>query len=413
MEIRMNDASPILEFVELKKMEQASAEKITQSKKDICAPDIKLLSHAELMNYELPAVPWLVNGLIRHSSINVLAGKSSTLKSWLSLVIANSLSLGITLFGKFTVNSGAVLFLDRENHFSELKNRQKMILNGLGVDLQPKTFFISESNVKLDNPNHLPFLEKIISENKICLMIVDVYRRLISFDENDANEVSRLFVDLLKPLVERTGVSILLIHHEKKGDGSGDKLDRLRGSSDLSNYVDSVLQVNRKGSILQIEQTKNRSALEIEKFELRVETDEESYFKFLYSGETQDLSLIGQFCDILLTYLKTEKLVRFDSRLCINIAASNNLRRSLVFEALSELQNRGIIERNSRGNYTLLDQTKIPSLELVRSPLYKSGGLTGLTTQRDRPISPNSLNGLTGLTGLTPKKEVIKIGAKK
>jgi hypothetical protein len=51
-----------------------------------------------------------------------------------------------------------------------------------------------------------------------------------------------LFVDYLKPLCERTGVSFILLHHERKGESTGDDLDMLRGSSDLVNYVDGVME---------------------------------------------------------------------------------------------------------------------------------------------------------------------------
>src|SRR3989338_2132964 len=205
--------------------------------------EIKVLSSAELQNYEEKQSSWIVNKIIKSRSINILGGKRSTFKSWLCLNVAYNIANGTSFLGEFNSTKGAVLYLDRENSFPELKNRSRMIMKGLNMGGEGgEVYFISESYIKIDNPSDIKKLEAIINDKQIKVLIVDVYRRVISFDENDAREVSKLFVDLLKPLCERTGISIILIHHERKGESSGDEMDMLRGSSDLANYVDGIIQ---------------------------------------------------------------------------------------------------------------------------------------------------------------------------
>jgi hypothetical protein len=184
-------------------------------------------------------------------------------------------------------------------------------------------------------------------------MVCDVYRRLISYDENDAREVSKLFVDLLKPLTERTGVAILLIHHEKKGESSGDDMDMLRGSSDLANYVDMIIQVERKGDHLIIKQNKNRAGKELEPFQVKIETDEVSSFKLNYLGLVESTSdYIAKFIS---TWILQNHVTEFTYTKIMKYCEENGFKKNNVINALNELMNKGLIMKgkNFRDPYTV------------------------------------------------------------
>lgn len=302
--------------------------------------EIKIMWGKDLRNYIEKQVSWLTEGIIKSGSINVLGGKRASLKSWFGLAMSIAIANGTPFLGKFNTSKGNVLYLDRENQFSELKNRYLMT-----TEVDTDIMFMSESYVKIDNLKDIAIIEDIIVRNEIKLLVIDVYRRVISFDENDAGEVSKLFVDILKPLTERTGVAIILIHHEKKGESSGDEMDMLRGSSDLANYVDGILQLERKGNSLIVKQTKNRSGKELEPFQVKVDTDEKTFFKLVYSGclETTGTKI----AKVITDWIINNNITEFTYSKVISYCESMSYKKSNIITALNELQNSGLIVKGN------------------------------------------------------------------
>jgi archaellum biogenesis ATPase FlaH len=301
-----------------------------------------VLSDSELQSYIPKQTNWLIEPIIKAGGITIIAGKRSTFKSWFNLSIAYSISNGIDFLQNFKTTQGNILYLDRENQISELKIRSRLIKKGLNVS-SGEVYFISESNVKIDNPKDVLKLETIIKEKNIKLLIVDVYRRVISFDENDATQVSHLFCDLLKPLTERTGVAIVLIHHEKKGRSSGDNMDMLRGSSDLANYVDGIIQMGRRGENIILTQSKNRAGKEIKPFSLKVVTDEIDYFKFVFKGKLCNKEeVISQ---AIINWIIKEKKSEFTYTEALKHCENLQFKKSKIVEALKFLVNEGILNK--------------------------------------------------------------------
>jgi AAA domain len=58
--------------------------------------------------------PWLVDGLIREGSTNLLSGAPGDFKTWLALELAGAVSKGTDFLGRKTIQT-RVLYLDREN----------------------------------------------------------------------------------------------------------------------------------------------------------------------------------------------------------------------------------------------------------------------------------------------------------
>lgn len=360
-----------------------------------------VLSLEDLENYELPEYEWRVNHLIQDKQISIVAGSSATCKSWWCLNLAVCVSLGLPFLKNFQTEQGAVLFIDRENSLDVLKKRVSMICNGLGIVERKDVplFFVSEQNVRFDNPQGRESLEEIIREKKIVLIIVDTYRRVISYEENNADMVSEFFDAGIKPICNNTGASFLFIHHHKKGSAQGDEKELLRGSSDFVNFVDSVVQISRRDKRLSIKQTKQRFGKELEPFDCTIETDEEEFFRFQYEGEKEDYSAMSRAVEVILQWIARNKKETFEtgkkSELFME-CSSKGIKKMSFSSAISELVKLGEIEMLQKGIY----KPKSRDSEIVHSPPYKGGGLSGLshTDNPDNLISPDGLSGLSGLT---------------
>lgn len=335
-----------------------------------------VLSLKDLHNYECPSYTWRVQNLIQDKKTIIVAGSSAVGKSWLMINLGLSVAKGVPFLDNFQVEKGGVLFIDRENSIPELQNRVEMVSNGMNISLEEDLplFFISEQSLRLDDISGRDFLKQYILENNIKLIIVDTYRRVISYEENDANAVSFFFTECLKPICEQTGASFVFIHHHKKGKSENDEKEMLRGSSDLVNFVDGVIQISRKGSKLTIKQTKNRSGKEVEPFDLNIETDEQEYFRFKYLGKKQDTSILGKVIEVLMVWFAEQHKEHFETAEARELCASKGIKKQRFFEGIEELVKRGFIEKVGHGKYKII--SKQPDLEIVHSPLYKSGGLS-------------------------------------
>ena len=319
--------------------------------------EIKLLWEKELKDYKENEALWLIDKFIRKRGVMVLGGKRSTCKSWIALNFATCASTGTDFLGKFKCEKGNVLYIDRENSFPELRLRIGMLKKGADTNGNLDILFISESDLRMDRESDIIKLEEIIKKNNISLIICDVYRRLVSFDENDATKVSFFFSHMLKPLIDKTGTSFILIHHERKGTSEGDEMDMLRGSSDLANYVDSIFQIERRGKSIVFKNTKNRSGgRELMPFKVDTETDDNSYYKLIYKGEIETTAnSVGKF---ITNWIILKNLEKFTYTEATGYCKQNNIGRNSVNDALKELVNVGFLSKGNglRDPYIVLEK---------------------------------------------------------
>lgn len=306
---------------------------------------LEFITHEELSKYkEEGGNNWIVEKFFRPKTVCIISGKRSTLKTWLSLNLIYSISNQKKFLDKYETKKCNILYIDRENGKLELQKRTMMTVNGLQILEPPQIWFMSETFMKLDSYECLKELEEFIKANDIKIIIADTYRRLISYEENSADQTSTFFVDMIKPLCERTGVCFVFLHHDKKGEGP-DEMDQMRGSSDLANYADTIMKLIRKGKKLTISQTKQRSAKELEPFEIEIVTDEINNFSFKYLGQkTYQSDKIAQ--DIV-DWVQSNRLGQFSYSQVMNMCREKRHGETNVKEALREMINAGVLSKGT------------------------------------------------------------------
>lgn len=313
--------------------------------------EIKIIWEHELPNYVEEEKEWIVEKLIPTKSVCVITGKRGTLKTFMTLLMAYSVASGSDFLNKYSTRRGGVIYLDKENGIGIMKERTQMIKKGMELEGKELPIgFICFSQLKIDRINDISAIEEIIQKHSPLLLIVDTYRRGISFDENDAGEVSKLFVDVLRPIVEKYDISIILIHHNKKGESSGDEMDMLRGSSDLANYADIILQMDRKGNSLILKQLKNRNAQE--ELPAKISSDfGEDYIKFWYDGEFIKKNSAEKFMEDIILWVTNNNIENFSTTEIKELALQKGVKKNNMHNALIELENRGIISHQKYGKY--------------------------------------------------------------
>lgn len=335
-------------IVMTKEERQKAADEVTNEGRD----KAKIIWDDELKDYELKETEWLIEGMIPRGGIGVWTGNRATFKSFLVLNAAYCISNGIDFLGRYPTTKGKVIYLDKENGITIMQRRSNMIKKGLNIE-SGDVGFICFSQLRLDDFESIMQIEEMIKEHNPSLLIIDTYRRAISFDENDAGQVSSLFVNILRPIVDKNrNLSIVLIHHNRKSNGhGGDKMDEIRGSSDLANYCDFILSNSRKGNNIILEQLKNRNAPEMDPIFVKVETDETTFITFK-QGESEVLKTKDQLSnEELLIWITQNKLETFGTGEWSLHATSQGIKRMSIHNALNCLCDSGNLVKLSRGKY--------------------------------------------------------------
>jgi RecA-family ATPase len=335
---------------------------------------VELIWDKELTNYEIPEKEWIVEKLIPNKAVGVWTGKRGSFKTFLTLTMAANASQGTNFLDHYPTKKCNVLYLDKENGIPIMKSRVAMIKKGMNIKDELDMAYICFSQVKIDKNLDIWAIEEAIKQHDIGLLIIDTYRRAISFDENSAGDVSRLFVDILRPIVERNDCSIVLIHHDRKGQSEGDEMDMIRGSSDLANYCDFILKNERKGKRLVLKQLKLRHGAEIEPISIGYQTDESTYFKFNNDGTFSQKTVVGSYAEKILIWIETSGVKQFKTSELQTFVFGGKAKKTNLHSALKDIESQGLIEHKKKGVWEVLRVDNVQNT-LKQDIVQRSGSI--------------------------------------
>lgn len=357
----------ILELLDWSNKNNKIHNDLLEKAKDELQQSLTLLTDSELRNFKNAETGvWIVERFVGSKKIVALTGKRSTMKSWLAMDLAYSIASGSKFLENLSTSQCNVLYLDRENDAQELKNRAAMIKAGRNLSDLANLFFLTESGLSLDNTTGQELLKEIIQMYNIQVVVLDTYRRFVSFDENDSNLVSWFFNYVLKPICYRLNVSFVLIHHSKKGE-SDDEMDMIRGSSDFANNCDAIFQIYRKGNTITVKNSKLRGAAEQGPFSVEAKFTENSIkFQFLGAAEQDTAQKTAQ---ILTDWIISNNLKQFRYTQGLKYLTDNKLgSKNAYCAALDELLSKGLISQAGlRAPYIVADLAKDSQLGDVQS----------------------------------------------
>lgn len=188
-----------------------------------------------------PPLDFVLPGMIA-GTVGALVAQGGAGKSWVALEIAIGVAGGPDLLGMEFPAQGRVLYLPAEDPALAINHRLYSAREAVAgcIDQLTETLEIVPlmgRAVDLLVPAWADAIERMASGAR--LVVIDTLRRFHSGDENSAGEMARL-LGVLEGICERTGASVLFLHHTAKGaalNGAGDAQQASRGSSVL---VDNV-----------------------------------------------------------------------------------------------------------------------------------------------------------------------------
>ena len=206
---------------------------------------IRLIHATEAMtNLEPP--DWAIKGVLEKDSLTLLYGTAKAGKSFVSISMAASISMGTPWYNHKT-NKGFVVYLAGEGQRGigrRLLSWQKLH----GYDLKKSGFHFSNRGAQLLNDDEAILLRDEIltlqdhyGDMPAAIFIDTLARNFGAGNENSTEDMNRFVASIDRYLREEFGSAIVLVHHT-----GHEAATRARGSSVLPAAVDWSYQVTRE-----------------------------------------------------------------------------------------------------------------------------------------------------------------------
>jgi KaiC/GvpD/RAD55 family RecA-like ATPase len=190
---------------------------------------------------EPPPRSWIIPDLIPDKGLTVLLGGSKIGKSWLSLQMAYAVAAGTYALGKIPVEQKNVLYIDLEESWELVHDR------AISLQLQELS---GEGRLSICTSyplNNVRSLQSYIDQNpETKFVIIDTMQKLLRIENlNDYAEVVAK-MSPVKELADSYEVSILMLHHTRKGNGADNWTDDGLGSQAIVATADNIIKLGRK-----------------------------------------------------------------------------------------------------------------------------------------------------------------------
>lgn len=193
-----------------------------------------------------PLIPIISHGILYEESKMLVYGKSGSLKTMLMGDLALALKTGDKWLGFDTVPS-SVLYLQLEVAEQLLQKRIKIMTKtrtGSNGTTPERLWFWSDKSIRLDRGDGLDAIVKWVELLKPRVLIIDPIYKVVSGDLLAANSIQRV-TDLLDDLIDRFKLSVILVHHAKKGASEEWGGESMLGSGVWNFWAETIIEIKR------------------------------------------------------------------------------------------------------------------------------------------------------------------------
>jgi RecA-family ATPase len=203
-------------------------------------PDFRLETLEEMRTQPSPSSEWLWEGYLRRGNVTLLTSQWKLGKTTLVSVLLSKLSGGGT-FLDLPLRPGRAAVISEESTAHWLERGEKV---PLGPHIRCLCRPFRGRPQPADWAAMVEFLLRTRREAGLELVVIDPLATFLpGRTENDAATM----LEMLLPLQQLTaeGLSVLVLHHPKKGEASPGQA--ARGSGALTGYVDIIVEMNWHG----------------------------------------------------------------------------------------------------------------------------------------------------------------------
>ena len=235
-------------------------------------PNLRIVAATDLIRADIVPLNCIVKDTL-YEGLAILAGEPKSGKSWMALQLGCCVVRGTTFLGKETIKSEC-LYLALEDSYRRLQNRLNTILSDGSL---PDGLYFDINSNKLDNGLTIQLDNALKEHPNIKLIIIDTLQLIRGNMDRSSTLYGNDYKDLsnLKSFADKHHITILLIHHFRKMDGSYDIFDKVSGSNGIIGSADTLFALDRKKKTDK-EATFIMSGRDIESEELIITLDDDS-----------------------------------------------------------------------------------------------------------------------------------------
>lgn len=216
-------------------------------------------------------VAYILAGIFREKSLNIVYGSPGDLKSMLLQDLALCVAMGKQWLEVAKWQSGGspiptiqspVIWLDQDMGIDEVYTRFAALgkQHKAPPDIPLQVYSFQDPPFDANDPASVIMLAA--RSNNAKLIVIDNLGTISGGVEENASGM-RLTMSNLRLLAENTGAAVVLIHHQRKSNGNvgGRAGDALRGHSSIEAALDLALRVDREpySDQITVKSTKSRS----------------------------------------------------------------------------------------------------------------------------------------------------------
>lgn len=186
--------------------------------------------------------PALIDGVLRQGHKLLLAGPSKAGKSFALIELAICISEGIPWMG-FQCAKGKVMYVNLELDKESCKDRFAIVREAMSA---PSTQSVKIWNLRghsVPMDKLAPKLIRRASKGNYTAIIIDPIYKVITGDENSADQMAR-FCNQFDKVCTELGCAVIYCHHHSKGAQGGKRsMDRASGSGVFARDPDALLDM--------------------------------------------------------------------------------------------------------------------------------------------------------------------------
>lgn len=204
-----------------------------------CTPRIEAINVGEWLRTETEPQQPILTGVFDRADKVVIIGQSKTRKSFFSQQLAFCLASGRDFLGFGALEPRKVLLIQSEIKQTRYHGRCARMAEKLGMTSAELAGLLVVNSRGVSNQQQL--VEDMVIQHKPDVVVVDPFYKLIAGDESKSEDVKPI-LKFFDSLAERTGASIIYVHHDRKGISGDQQLtDRGSGTGILGRDYDSAI----------------------------------------------------------------------------------------------------------------------------------------------------------------------------
>lgn len=202
--------------------------------------EVKLLEVVDgetLMDMQFPKSRFCIQSLLPQG-VSIPGGAPKIGKSWMVLDWCVKIAKGKDVWNLPT-EKGTVLYLCLEDSLARIQDRLNCI-----TDEVPRNLYVATKSESIESGLIQQIQNFIITQTDTTLIVIDTFQMIRNSSSelsyaNDYNEICKL-----KQYADEMNISILLVHHLRK-QGDSDSLNKLSGTTGISDAVDAVFVLDK------------------------------------------------------------------------------------------------------------------------------------------------------------------------